>query len=120
MFDIHRSLLPAHFAPQLRDVPTLSMQLHNDALHLAGRIEDLQRQYVFWVGADDIKRRLLALADHAFETQLAAQRDALMESIDEAEGFVVTTDIGLKRAERAIGSVVHNIESLGRVLKVRC
>lgn len=94
------------------------MQLHNDALHLAGKVEELQRQYAFWTAGDDVKRRLLALADHAFETQLAAQRDALMESINEAEGFAVTTDVGLKRAERAIGSVVHSVESLSRVLKV--
>ena len=119
VFDLHRSLLPSHFAPQIRDVPTLSMQLHNDTLHLIDRVIELQTAYAEWSGARDTIDRLTALADHTFETQLASQRDGLMEALNEAEGFTtISTDAGHLKAERAVGSVVHSIDTLSRVLRV--
>jgi len=119
VFDLHRSLLPSHFAPQIRDVPTLSMQLHNDALHLIDRVIELQSAHPDWPGARDTIDRLTALADHTFETQLASQRDGLMEGLDGAEGFTtISTDAGHLKSERAVGSVVHSIDTLSRVLRV--
>lgn len=119
VFDLHRSLLPSHYALQIKDVPTLSMQVHNDALHLVDRVAELQSTHAAWSGARDIIERLRALADHAFESQLASQRDGLMEAINEAEGFTtISTDAGLQKAERAISSVVHSIDTLSRVLRV--
>lgn len=119
VFDLHRSLLPSHFAPQLRDVPTLSMQLHNDAHHHADRVAELANVYPAWADSELVAARLRALADHAFETQLAGQREGIMEVIDEADGFAsVGTDQGMRKAERAVAGVVHNVDTVARVLKV--
>lgn len=121
IFDIYRSLLPTHFVAQLRDVPTLAMQLYNDSLHLSARISALRDKYHFWETAEDVSRRLIAAGEHAFEAQLVIQRDALMGILDEAGGFGHTGIEGsFRRCERAIRQVKHSIESLARVLKVRC
>jgi len=95
------------------------MQLYNDANHLIDRVSHLQTSHPAWTGADDIVKRLRSLADHVFESQLAIQRDGLMESLNEAEGFTaISEDVGLNKAEKAIGGVVHSLDTLSRVLKV--
>jgi hypothetical protein len=96
------------------------MQLHNDALHLADCVVALAKTYPAWTDSELIALRLRALADHAFETQLASQRDGIMEVIDEADGFAtVGSDQGLRKAERAVQGVVYNVDTLARVLRVR-
>ena len=119
VFDLYRALLPSHYAPQIRDVPTISMQVHNDALHLAARVDELSKLYPEWTASGDVITRLHGLADHIFENQLEAQKEGLMETIDQARGFALGTDVGLKNAEKAISGVVHNIETLSKVLNVR-
>ena len=119
IFDIYRSLLPVYFEVQLRDVPTIAMQLYNDTLHLSARVMVLHETYPCWDAADDVSKRLLAAGEHAFEEQLVAQRDALMGILDEADGF---RDTGLegrfKKCEKAVNQVQYHLEGLARVLKV--
>ena len=118
VFDIYRSLLPTHFAIQIRDVPTLAMQMYNDARHLSQEVIGISRRYPRWLSSeDDLALRLNALADHAFESQLMVQKESLMESLTDVRFDEVGREAGLKNAERALSGVVHNIDSLSRVLK---
>ncbi|ORX34895.1 hypothetical protein BD324DRAFT_682822 [Kockovaella imperatae] len=124
VFDVYRSLLPTHFVSQVRDVPTLAMQMYNDAGHLAKRVAALQEQYPMWSDVEgdaspvEIAKRLDALAVHAFESQLALQKQALMEELAEARLDDVAREIGMKNAERSLQGVAHKIDTLSRVLKV--
>ncbi|ORY30834.1 hypothetical protein BCR39DRAFT_528539 [Naematelia encephala] len=119
VFDLYRSLIPAVFANQLRDVPTISMQSYNDCLHLNDAVLELAKRYPAWPQADDVARRLLAAGEHAFEMQLVAQRDGLLELLDETAGFVEMSDERRYRiCEKSIEQVAHNLESLAKVFKL--
>ena len=121
VFDIYRSLLPVHFAAQVRDVPVLAMQLHNDARHLVRHVTKLEEQFPQWSTSEKeqgLAQRLTALADHAFESQLSIQKDSLMEGLEEARVDDVARDVGQKNAERVLNGVVHKLDTLSRVLRV--
>jgi hypothetical protein len=95
------------------------MQLHNDAQHLANAVSELAKSYPSWTAAEGIVARLNALAEHAFEAQLIGQRESMMEALDEAGDFKdIGSDNGFRLCERAMSGLVHNIDSLSRVLKV--
>ena len=118
IFDIYRSILPTHYATQIRDVPTLAMQMYNDARHLSQEVTRMGERYPGMLSSEnDLALRLSALADHTFETQLIVQKESLMETLADVRFDEVGREAGLKNAERALNGIVHNIESLSRVLK---
>jgi hypothetical protein len=117
VFDIFRALMPTVYAAQLRDVPTLAMQLSNDFVHLAEKVESLSKVHEW--DAADTAQRLRGAGEETFERQLEVQRDALEAILDEAGGFAGTgNDHGFKPCERAVQQVEHNLQSLARVFKV--
>lgn len=116
--DIFRALIFTSQASQIRDVPTLSMQLSNDFTYLSTRLLELSTTYTWDV--KDLVRRVKAAGEHVFETQLNVQRDGLMALLDEAEGWEgVGMVTGSRRCERVVNGVHHNLDSLARVLRVR-
>ncbi|RSH89597.1 hypothetical protein EHS25_002148 [Saitozyma podzolica] len=116
VFDIFRALMPTVYAAQLRDVPTLAMQLSNDFVHLAEKVESLSKVHEW--DAADTAQRLRGAGEETFERQLEVQRDALEAILDEAGGFAGTgNDHGFKPCERAVQQVEHNLQSLARVFK---
>ena len=119
VFDLYRSLLPSHFVNQVRNVPTLSMQVYNDAAYLSSRVEELKVQYPTWTAANDISARLNSLAEHIFETQLSIQRSSLFDILNDAEHFrSLGTQPGQQKTERTINALVGNIETLSSAFKV--
>jgi centromere/kinetochore protein ZW10 len=117
VFDIFRALMPTVYAAQLRDVPTLAMQLSNDFVHLAEKVESLSKVHEW--DAADTAQRLRGAGEQAFERQLEVQRDALEAILDEAGGFAGTgNEQGFRTCERAVQQVEHNLQSLARVFKV--
>ncbi|KAK4683475.1 hypothetical protein P7C73_g6781, partial [Tremellales sp. Uapishka_1] len=109
IFDIYRSLLPVLFASQIRDVPTISMQLYNDSQYLASKLD---------ADLEGVATRLIANGDHYFEAQLDIQRESLEGILGEANGFEgVGEDVVFRRCEKVVKGLLHSLESLARVLK---
>ena len=118
IFDLYRSILPTHYSTQVRDVPTIAMQVYNDARHLATRVASLQTSFPLWMDAQKTSEKMSAFSDHIYESQLIHQRETMMESLDEVKFGEVGKDSGMKHAERVLDGLVHSVESLSRILKV--
>lgn len=118
-FEVYRALMPVLYANQIRDVPSIAMQMANDHAHLAKAIQTSDAvSATGWDGQEQAKK-LRAAGDAIFELQLQVQRSALMDILDGAQAFrAAGTDAGFERIRQAINGVLHNIESLARVLKV--
>ncbi|OCF34945.1 hypothetical protein I317_06287 [Kwoniella heveanensis CBS 569] len=115
VFTLYRALLPAHFSKKLYDVPSLAMQAYNDCLHLSSLLSKLP---ISRSAVSDESAKLLALADHLFESQLEVQRNTLMEGLEQLDELRGTSDEKVfHNSERAVRGLVHNIESLARVIK---
>ncbi|WVF66483.1 hypothetical protein IAT40_001223 [Kwoniella sp. CBS 6097] len=115
VFTLYRALLPAHYSKQLYDVPSLAMQAYNDSLHLASLMSGLS---IPQASISEESAKLLALADHLFESQLEVQRGTLIEGLDELDDLRGTSDEKVfHRSEKALRGLVHNVESLARVIK---
>ncbi|KAK6904986.1 hypothetical protein I203_105805 [Kwoniella mangroviensis CBS 8507] len=115
VFTFYRALLPTHFANQLRDVPSLSMQAHNDCFYLSGLVSQLSIQDTALNGE---KEKLMDLAEHIYETQIDFQRTSMLESLDELNELQGTNEDKIfKRNEKVLKGVIHNLESLDRVIK---
>ncbi|WWD22883.1 hypothetical protein CI109_107378 [Kwoniella shandongensis] len=112
IFTLYRAILPTHFSKQLEDVPSLAMQAYNDTLHLASEIA------TYSTDMEDDCQRLKALGENIFETQLEYQRRGIMEVLDELSRLEGTGDEKtFRQCERGIQGLVHNLESLSRVIK---
>jgi len=61
---------------------------------------------------------MLALAGWVLEGQLDVQRRGLEEGLGDLDWGDVGEDVGGRKVERGVRGVVHNLESLGRVIKV--
>ncbi|WWC97277.1 hypothetical protein V866_004156 [Kwoniella sp. B9012] len=115
VFTFYRALLPTHFAYQLRDVPSLSMQAHNDCIYLSDLVSQLSTQDTALNGE---KEKLMDLAEHIYETQIDFQRTSMLESLDELNELQGTNEDKIfKRDEKVLKGVIHNLESLDRVIK---
>ncbi|WVQ64596.1 uncharacterized protein L199_002763 [Kwoniella botswanensis] len=115
VFTLYRALLPTHFANQLRDVPSLSMQAHNDCIYLSDLVSQLSIEDTALNGE---KEKLMDLAEHIYETQIDFQRTSMLESLDELNELQGTNEDKLfKRDEKVLKGVIHNLESLDRVIK---
>ena len=74
VFDLYRALMPLAFGRQLRDVPSIAMQLYNDCHHLADVTSALKIDFALWSGeADDLETRLRVFGQRSFEAQLVSR-----------------------------------------------
>jgi len=115
--DLFRIVMIVHHSKLLDSVPSLSVQFSNDCdwlskqLHNIPRLNELQETKI-------LSERLKSLAVVVRERQLANQRAALMECLDEAEGFVKTSrEDRFLACERACKQVAHTLTSLAQVWK---
>ncbi|KNZ46742.1 hypothetical protein VP01_69g5 [Puccinia sorghi] len=106
-----------HHSKLLDSVPSLSVQFSNDCdwlskqLHNIPRLNELQETKI-------LSERLKSLAVVVRKRQLANQRAALMECLDEAEGFVKTSrEDRFLACDRACKQVAHTLASLAQVWK---
>ncbi|RXK40688.1 hypothetical protein M231_01939 [Tremella mesenterica] len=117
VFDIYRAILPVVFTSQLRDVPSIAMQVYNDCLHLSSLLPSLISTHS-WEEGKDIAERLKLTGEKVFEDQLQIQRISLFSLLDDLRGFEdVSNDVAYKKCGKIIGQVKHNLESLAKVLK---
>lgn len=118
VFEMYRALMPTLFASQVSDVPSVAMQMANDHAHLAKALQAAEPTGD-WDPSQQAQR-LRAAGEAVYEMQLEVQRSALMDILDGAQGFQSAgTEPGIERIQRAVKGILHNVESLGRVLKVR-
>ena len=115
IFDLYRSLIRSHFDAQLQSVPTLSMQVYNDSIHLSDRLNELSRQYESWQSSD-VCRRLREFGEGSFERELERQRDSLISTLDTFEWNRGVE--GFKRGASVPGRVRGDLEDLSRMFQV--
>lgn len=115
--DLFRIVMIVHHSKLLDSVPSLSVQFSNDCdwlskqLHNIPRLNELQETKI-------LSERLKSLAVVVRKRQLANQRAALMECLDEAEGFVKTSrEDRFLACDRACKQVAHTLASLAQVWK---
>jgi hypothetical protein len=96
------------------------MQVYNDTLNLSTSLLHLGGSHPDFLHlSQGLSDRMLGLGTWVFEGQMEMQRKGIAEVIDGIEGFVgLGEDVGVRRAEKGIRGVVHNLESLARVIKV--
>jgi centromere/kinetochore protein ZW10 len=134
VFDLYRALMPLTFGRQLRDVPSIAMQLYNDCNHLADEVSALKTEFELWTEtSEDLEHRLRVFGQRNFEAQMASDsiqsqadveqslhKESILESLQEADGFVDTvTEASFRKCERAVRQATHKLESLNRVWRVR-
>ena len=117
IFDLYRSLIRSHFDAQLQSVPTLSMQVYNDSIHLSDRLKDLSLQYDTWQSSD-VSRRLREFGEGCFERELERQRESLINTLDSLEWHRGVE--GFKRGASIPGRVRGDLEDLSRMFQVSC
>lgn len=120
VFDLYRALLTSHYATQLQSVPTLSMQVYNDSIHLSDRIRFISDSYEKWSStstATDTQRRLRESGEACFERELDRQRSSLISTLDDLEW--VRGVEGLKRSQGVPKQVRGDLEDLSRMFQVR-
>lgn len=116
VFDLYRALLTSHYAAQLQSVPTLSMQVYNDSIHLSDGIRALSNSYTGW-SSTDTQRQSRESGEACFERELERQRDSLVTTLDDLEwGRGVE---GLKRSRGVSKQVRGDLEDLSRMFQVR-
>ncbi|KAH9815574.1 Centromere/kinetochore Zw10-domain-containing protein [Melampsora americana] len=117
VFDLFRILMPLHHSSLLNSVPSLSAQFANDC-------EWLSKEIVALAGdsakeeADKVSMSLKALSHKTRSSHLLAQRNIIMEYLDDANGFTHTSDEEIfSQCERACKQVIHTLEQLSHVWK---
>jgi hypothetical protein len=115
VFDIYRSLIRSHFAEQLQSVPTLSMQVYNDSIHLSDRIGTLGGQYDSW-SSYEVQKKLREFGEGCFERELNRQKESLVSTLDTIEWNRGVE--GFKRGAKIPGQVKSDLEDLSRMFHV--
>ncbi|KAA1108902.1 hypothetical protein PGT21_028584 [Puccinia graminis f. sp. tritici] len=115
--DLFRIVMLVHHSKLLDSVPSLCVQFSHDCdwlskqVQLIPRLNDLEE-------TAKLSERLKGLGVTVREKQLANQKAALMECLDEAEGFVKTSrEDRFSACERACKQVTHTLASLAQVWK---
>jgi hypothetical protein len=115
IFDLYRSLIRSHFDAQLQSVPTLSMQVYNDSIHVSDRVDQLSQTHTLWQSSD-VHRRLREFGEGCFERELERQRDSLISTLDGIEWYRGVE--GFKRGATIPGQVKADLENLSRMFQV--
>jgi hypothetical protein len=139
---LFRALISA--SPHVADVPTLGMQLSNDCAWIADHlplqtsgtptVDGEQAGYTIGGigeggGPPDLPRwdrdaavsLMRSASVHAYESQLATQREGIMRVLEDMPEFGdLGEEANHKAGLRVVGEVKDTIDSLGRVWKVSC
>lgn len=131
-------------SPHVADVPTLGMQLSNDCAWIADHlplqtsgtptVDGEQAGYTIGGigeggGPPDLPRwdrdaavsLMRSASVHAYESQLATQREGIMRVLEDMPEFGdLGEEANHKAGLRVVGEVKDTIDSLGRVWKVSC
>ncbi|GAA5901340.1 hypothetical protein JCM5296_006764 [Sporobolomyces johnsonii] len=128
LLSLYRATAAVHNSTLLASVPAIGMQFANDADWIGREVErvwktetegkDLQ---VLPEQAKEVELAIQStrqLGKDTRQKQIAIQRAALMESLDEANGFLRTSDDSRYAAcERALQQVTHTLQRLALVWK---
>ncbi|GAA6011922.1 hypothetical protein JCM10207_003430 [Rhodosporidiobolus poonsookiae] len=128
LLSLYRATAAVHNSTLLASVPAIGMQFANDAEWIGREVERVWRASTegkqLQVSVEQVKDVELAiqstrqLGKDTRQKQIAIQRAALMESLDEAGGFLRTADEGRYSAcERALQQVTHTLQRLALVWK---
>ncbi|KAF9965837.1 Centromere/kinetochore protein zw10 [Mortierella alpina] len=121
LIDLYRALMPVHHARTLTNVPALAILFYNDCMYIARELEKIPARMEDGIpGMDDVQYEdvipaLKTLARKWLGIQVQKQREELMESIAEAEGFYDCSAEGNYAAcERSMKQVVLVFKHLGK------
>ncbi|KAE8540537.1 hypothetical protein D1P53_003486 [Cryptococcus gattii VGV] len=118
IFSLYRVLLPIRYAQQLQDVPAITMQAYNDGNYLASQLSSFALSTSSTLSLSDEIGRLRALSEHIYEEFLKNQRKGIDEGLNTLKGLDGTADDkAFRRYEKQLEGIVHELESLSRVLK---
>ncbi|BGP32042.1 ribosome bioproteinsis protein ytm1 [Rhodotorula toruloides] len=128
LLSLYRATAAVHNSNLLASVPAIGMQFANDAEWIGREVERIWREASegkdLQVTAKQAREVELAfqstrqLGRDTRRKQIAIQRAALMESLDEANGFLRTSDDAhFAACERALQQVTHTLHRLSLVWK---
>ncbi|BGP24613.1 ribosome bioproteinsis protein ytm1 [Rhodotorula toruloides] len=128
LLSLYRATAAVHNSTLLASVPAIGMQFANDAEWIGREVERIWREASegkdLQVTAKQAREVELAfqstrkLGRDTRRKQIAIQRAALMESLDEANGFLRTSDDAhYATCERALQQVIHTLHRLSLVWK---
>ncbi|BGP08035.1 ribosome bioproteinsis protein ytm1 [Rhodotorula toruloides] len=128
LLSLYRATAAVHNSNLLASVPAIGMQFANDAEWIGREVERIWREASegkdLQVTAKQAREVELAfqstrqLGRDTRRKQIAIQRAALMESLDEANGFLRTSDDAhFSACERALQQVTHTLHRLSLVWK---
>ncbi|KAF9970313.1 Centromere/kinetochore protein zw10 [Actinomortierella ambigua] len=124
LLDLYMTLMPVYHAKTLTNVPALGILFYNDCMYLARELERIPERMddgipgMDQVEYDDIIPQLKALGKKWLDIQVDKQKEELVASIEEANGFQETSvEDNFEACERAMKQVVLVFKHLGRVWK---
>ncbi|GAA5943718.1 uncharacterized protein JCM15063_005814 [Sporobolomyces koalae] len=128
LLSLYRATAAVHNSTLLASVPAIGMQFANDADWIGREVERVWKSRTagkaLQIAADQASEVEIAieatrqLGRDTRHKQIAIQRAALMESLDEASGFLRTSDDSrYATCERALQQVTHTLQRLALVWK---
>ncbi|GAA6016544.1 hypothetical protein JCM11491_002356 [Sporobolomyces phaffii] len=129
LLSLYRATAAVHNSTLLASVPAIGMQFANDADWIGREVERVWRSNTTGGRQLSIAPSQVSEVETAIEAtrqlgrdtrqkQIAIQRGALMESLDEAAGFLRTSDDArYATCERALQQVTHTLQRLALVWK---
>ncbi|KAG0231878.1 Centromere/kinetochore protein zw10 [Actinomortierella wolfii] len=124
LIDLYQALMPVYHAKTLTNVPALGILFYNDCMYLARELEKVPERMedgipgMEQVEYDDIIPQLKALGKKWLNIQVDKQKEELVASIEEANGFQETSvEDNFEACERAMKQVVLVFKHLGKVWK---
>ncbi|KAF9427337.1 hypothetical protein BGZ94_005084 [Podila epigama] len=124
LVDLYRVLMPIYHERTLSHVPALAILFYNDCMFIARELEKMNDRFDNGIPGmneilyDDAIPPLKALAKTWLNMQVQKQREELMQSIDEADGFQDSSvENSYTACERAMKQVIHVFKHLGKAWK---
>ncbi|GAA5977789.1 hypothetical protein JCM11641_006073 [Rhodosporidiobolus odoratus] len=125
LLSLYRATAAVHNSNLLASVPAIGMQFANDADWIGREVERVwkaaKRLQISSAQVQDVEIAIQStrqLGKDTRQKQVTIQRAALMESLDEAAGFLRTSDdVRFSTCERALQQVTHTLQRLALVWK---
>ncbi|KAF9205500.1 Centromere/kinetochore protein zw10 [Haplosporangium sp. Z 27] len=124
LIDLYRALMPVHHARTLLNVPALAILFYNDCMYIARELEKVPARMedgipgMDEVQYDDVIPSLKELAKKWLDIQVQKQREELMQSIDDAQGFRDSSlENNFSAYERSMKQIVLVFRHLGKAWK---
>ncbi|KAI9209173.1 Centromere/kinetochore Zw10-domain-containing protein [Polychytrium aggregatum] len=123
--DLYRIVMPSVHSTKFDSVPQLCMVFHNDCMYIAHQLLYLGIPFqTFALGSHkgvlsftDSVVEFRRLGERYFNMQLTRQRDSLIQSIAEADGFGMQDDAREAQVSKTIKLVSHQLKHLAKVWK---